>query len=337
MSELAGIFNFNNEPLRDEQREQLLILWNGLKERSPDGGDIVFQGPVGMCYRAFHTNRESRLERQPYAGPNKELLAGDLRLDNRDELISKLRDVLRNAPDEITDIELSMAAYQKWGETFPLHLIGEFALMLFDPMNNRFLLARDHIGARTLYWQMDAERLICSSEMTSLVNVTGIEREVNEEYVAGFLTRHPEPGLTAYKNIHAVKPAHRIVITVAGQSHEERFWGLDPNKEIRYQRDQDYEEDLKTHLFDAVRSTLRTDLPVMAELSGGLDSSTIVCVADQIISMGYAQTHSLETVSSVSDESQQSDERRFIRRVEEKGVSKAITSGTKTSVFSHRS
>src|SRR5258705_7083236 len=169
MSELAGFFNFNNEPLRDEQREQLLILWNSLEERGPDGGDVVVKGPVGMCYRAFHTNRESRLERQPFIGANGEVLVGDLRLDKRDELISMLRGLLRRGPGEITDIELAMAAYQRWGEMFPLHLVGEFALMLYDPNNNKVLLARDHIGARPMYYHCDKDRLICSSELGPLL------------------------------------------------------------------------------------------------------------------------------------------------------------------------
>ena len=317
MSAFAGIFNFNNEPLREDQREKLLILWNGLEERGPDGGDMVVKGPVGMCYRAFHTNRESRLERQPFIGANGEVMVGDLRLDNRDELVSKLRDLLRRRPGEITDIGLVMAAFQKWGDMFPFHVVGEFALMLYDPTHEEALLTRDHIGARTLYYHSDEERLICSSQLGPLLDVVGIPLEVNDEYVAGFLTNSTDLGLTSYKNVHALKPAHTLQLDTYRQLRERRYWCLDPGKEIRYQKDEDYEEDFKRHFFEAVRAPLRSDLPVMAELSGGLDSSSIVCVADRIIADGQAKAPGLGTVSSVSDESQQSDERKFIRLVEE--------------------
>ena len=317
MSALAGIFNFNNEPLRNDQREKLLILWNDLEERGPDGGDMVVKGPVGMCYRAFHTNRESRLERQPFIGANGEVIVGDLRLDNRDELSSKLRGLLQKSPDEITDIELAMAAYRRWEDVFPLHLVGEFALILYNPAREEVLLARDYIGARTLYYYSDKERLICSSQLGPLLDVVEVPLEVNDEYIAGLLTHHLDVGLTPYRNIHAVKPAHTVLIDPCRRFRERRYWSLDPSKEIRYQKDQDYEEDFKRHFFEAVRAPLRSDLPVMAELSGGLDSSSIVCVADQIIAVGRAKTPRLETVSSVSDECQRSDERKFIGLVEE--------------------
>lgn len=317
MSALAGIFNFNNEPLREDQKEQLLILWNGLEERGPDGGNVVIKGPLGTCYRAFHTNRESRLESQPLVSANGKVVVGDLRLDNRAELISKLRGLLRSGTGEITDIQLVMAAYEKWNDTFPLHLVGEFAVMLYDPMSQEIVLARDHVGTRTLYYHRDKHRLICSSELRPLLNVIGISLQVDNEYVAGFLTNSPDPGLTSFKNIYAVKPAHIVLIGTFGQFRERCYWGLDPAKEIRYQKDEDYEEDFKSHFSAAVCAPLRSDLPVMAELSGGLDSSSIVCVADQILADGRTPAPRLETVSSVSDESPASDERKFIHLVEE--------------------
>jgi asparagine synthase (glutamine-hydrolysing) len=103
-----------------------------------------------------------------------------------------------------------------------------------------------------------------------------------------------------------------------GQLRVRRFWGLDPNREIRYKTDAEYEEHFR-HLFrEAVRCRLRVDGPVWAELSGGLDSSSIVCMADQIIKSGEAQASRLETVSLVYDEASKSDERKYIRFVEEK-------------------
>ena len=317
MSELAGIFNFNNEPLREEQREQLLLLWNSLEERGPDGGDVVVKGPVGMCYRAFHTNRESRLERQPFIGADREVLAGDLRLDNRDELIPKLRGLLRRGPGEITDIELVMAAYQRWGEMFPLHLVGEFALMLYDPNNSNLLLARDHIGVRPLYYHCDKDRLICSSELGSLLDVAGIPLEVNDEFVAGYLMYDPEPELTAYKNIHSVKPFHVMTFSCDGRMNEKRYWDLSWIKPIRYKNDAEYEDEFNFHFSNAVRGPLRTDRPVFSDLSGGLDSSSIVCVAHQAIQQGEVQAPELITVSLVSNGSPTSDQRKYIRYVEE--------------------
>jgi asparagine synthase (glutamine-hydrolysing) len=317
MSALGGIFNFNNEPLRKEQQEYLLKLWNSLEERGPDGGDAIVQGPIGMCYKAFHTNRESRTERQPFIGANKEALVGDLRLDNRDELICKLRGLLHKEAGETTDIELAMAAYQRWGEVFPLHLVGEFALMLYDPNNSKVLLARDHIGVRPLYYQFDRNRLICASELEPLLEIAGIPLEVNDDFVAGYLMYDPEPELTPCKNIYSVKPFHVTTFSRDGRMNEARYWDLSRIRPIRYKHELEYEDEFNFHFGNAVRSPLRTDRPAFADLSGGLDSSSIVCVAHQAIQQQEVQAPGLTTVSLVSSGSPTSDQRKYIRYVEE--------------------
>jgi asparagine synthetase B (glutamine-hydrolysing) len=318
MSALAGILNFNNEPLRDEQWEQLLILWNGLEERGPDGGEVIVKNAVGMCYRAFHTNRESRLERQPLIGINGEVLVGDLRIDNRDELIAKLRGLLRSRSGEITDIELIMAAYQRWGETFPLHLVGEFALVLYDLNSGTALLARDHIGARPLHYHYDKHRLIWSSELAPLLDVAAIPLQVNEEFIAGYLMYDPEPELTAYKNIHSVKPFHVVIFSCDGQLTEKVYWDLGRIKSIRYKHEREYDDEFNFHFSNAVRAPLRSDRPVFSDLSGGLDSSSIVCIAHQAIKHAEVQAPNLVTVSLVSSGSPTSDQRKYIRHVEER-------------------
>jgi asparagine synthase (glutamine-hydrolysing) len=150
-----------------------------------------------------------------------------------------------------------------------------------------------------------------------LLDLAGIDLEVNDEYIAGYLTRGPEPDLTPYKNIYAVHPGH-YVIAQNGRLRAQRFWGLDPNREIRYQTDGEYEERFR-HLFrEAVRRRLRVDGPVGINLSGGFDSSAIVCMADEIFGSGDAEASGIETISHVYDEAVRSDERNFIRCVEEK-------------------
>jgi asparagine synthase (glutamine-hydrolysing) len=313
MSAIGGIINFDSKPA---DPTQLTDLWERLAHRGPDGGDLIIDGPVGICYRAFHTNRQSRLEKQPLISRDGRVLALDGRIDNRDELISDLRSELPGERADITDVEIVMAAFSRWGEDCLPRLIGEFAIILWDPMRQVLLLARDHIGARTLYYHQNAKRLICSSELEPLVALVGTSLTVNEEYVAGFLAYDPEPELTPYNDFHAVKPFHSICISRAGKSRERRYWGLAETKELRYPTDRDYEEHFYQHIRDAVRAPLRSDLTVFADLSGGLDSSTIVCVADQLIAAGDVSTPRLETVSDVSDSCPTSDERKFIRHVE---------------------
>jgi len=265
-------------------------------------------------YRAFHTNRESRLEKQPLVSREGHILAWDGRLDNREEMISLLRQELNG---DRTDVAIAMAAYRKFGIDFLPRLIGDFALALWEPRARTLLLARDAVGPRPLYYHANAERIIWSSELMPLLDFAGIELEVNDEYVAGYLTNGPAPELTPYKDIHAVHPGYTLDVR-DGRLKAQRYWGLDSNLEIRYRTDGEYEEHFR-HLFrEAVRRRLRVDGPVWGSLSGGLDSSAIICMADEIIAAGEAEASRLETVSYVYDEATSSDERKFIRAVEEK-------------------
>ncbi len=310
MSAIGGVFNFNNNPV-----DPYLVsrLWFGLMDRGPDGGDVAIDGSVGLCYRAFHTNRESRLESQPFVSGNGSVLAFDGRIDNREELIAKIGGLRQ----DITDVEIIIAAFLKWGDDFAEHVVGEFALALWDLHRRRLLLARDHIGTRTLYFYKDEERLIFSSELEPLLDAADVPLEIDDEYIAGYLIYDPEPHLTPYKHVHSVKPFHVISIAKDGNLREWPYWGLNRKKEIRYQKDEDYEADFLEHFRAAVGAPLRSDLPVCADLSGGLDSSAIVCVADELIPGGKVATPRLEAVSHVSDGSPSSDERKFIRYVEE--------------------
>ena len=310
MSAIGGIINFDGGPIDDEVLTQLA---QGLEPFGPDGGSIVRLDSGGMVYRAFHTNLESRSERQPLVQHGCVLL-WDGRLDNREELIRLLGDELKA---DRSDSALVMAAYKKWGTGFLERIIGDFALSLWDASSRTLFLARDPIGARLLFYQADSERFLWSSRLEALLGVPGTTFAVNDEYVASYLSSQPIPELTPYKNIYAVPPGN-VLSVHEGKITIRRFWSLDPAKEIRYRSDHEYEEHFLELFTDAVRARLRVDGPVWADLSGGLDSSSIVCVADRILEKEAVQARRLETVSAVFDHSPSSDERRFIRIIEEK-------------------
>lgn len=314
MSAIGGVFNFRNKPI---DCEQLNRLWMSLSERGPDGGDLMLDGAVGLCYRAFHTDRESRHETQPFVSRDGHMLVCDGRIDNRAELIAKLGGVLSSKQEIVTDVEIVMAAFLKWGYEFAEHVVGEFAFALWDTRARRLLLGRDHIGARTLYFHRDEDRVIFSSELEPLIEVAGVPLEVNDEYIAGYLIYDPEPHLTPYKNFHSVSPFHLISVARDGQLRKWAYWSLDRIKDIRYQTDDQYEADFLDRFKAAVGAPLRSDLPVCADLSGGLDSSAIVCAADELIAGGTVAAPRLESISQVSEGSPSSDERKFIRYVEE--------------------
>src|SRR5215211_2809224 len=166
MSAIGGIINFGGGPTDDEVLTQLA---QALETYGPDGGSIARLDSAGIVYRAFHTNLESRSERQPLVQHGC-TLAWDGRLDNREELIRLLRDELR---EDRSDSALVIAAYKKWGTGFLEHIIGDFALSLWNWSSQTLFLARDPVGARLLFYQVDGERFLWSSRLEALLALPG--------------------------------------------------------------------------------------------------------------------------------------------------------------------
>ena len=310
MSGIGGLFNFDGAPV---DYQIVTALGQGLATRGPDGGNHVTAGSVSMVYRAFHTNRESRLESQPLVSRSGHILCWDGRLDNREELIGLLSDELRG---DHTDVALVMAGYLKWGCNCFSRIIGDFALSLWDPSSRSIILARDATGSRDLYYHLNERRILWASDLKLLVKQADVAMEVSDDYVAAYLTRLPEPWQTPFKHIDAVPPAHAAIVH-NGKLKLQRTWGLNPNFKIQYKSDAEYEEHFRQLFHEAVKCRLRADRPVWADLSGGLDSSSIVCMANQLIRSGETQATQLRTVSCIRDESPSSSELKFIRIIED--------------------
>jgi asparagine synthase (glutamine-hydrolysing) len=311
MSGIGGIFNFSNQPVDEAV---LATLGEALSRRGPDGGRELRVGPVGMSYRAFHTNRVSKSETQPFVTRFGHMLAWDGRLDNRDDLLVHFPNGLDG---DKTDAALVMASYLEWDVEALPRIIADFVLSLYDPTKKTILLARDPFGTRTLYYSANDRQLFWSSTLHGLLLAARIDPQVDDEYIAGYMTLQPEMSHSPYKNISAVAPGH-VVVVRRGIIQQQRFWTPDPKKEIRYGKDTEYEDHFLQLFRDAVRCRLQVDRPVWSELSGGLDSSSIVCIADQVLDRNEASAPRLETVSYIDRESETSDDQSFIRLVEEK-------------------
>ncbi len=311
MSAQAGIWNFGGKPV---DKSLLRKLGDAIAQYAPDGETTYTDGIVTMLYRPFHTTLESRLEHQPHASPQGLVITWDGRLDNRDELISQVADALRG---DQTDVAIVAAAYEKWGSHSFEKLIGDWALTIWDPHDQILLMARDYVGTRQLYYYSKYDSLCWSTTLESLVIFSGATFTLNEEYVAGYLAFWPKAELTPYREIHAVPPAH-FIRAHDGEVSLHRYCNYDPGKPIRYKTDAEYQEHFREVFRLAVRRRLRSDSPILAELSGGLDSSAIVCMADDILANEGAPTPRLDTLSLYTLDDPGSDDFSYFTKVEEK-------------------
>ncbi len=310
MSAIAGVLTGGS---RDSaQRSAILAPMSAaLAACGPDDVHVVDDGSAAMAFRALHVRADSRLSRQPLTTGDGLSIAWDGRLDNRQTLLPHL-DVDAGA----SDVEVVLAAYRRWHEGFVAWLVGDFAVALRDARRQRLYLARDPFAARPLFFAARPEAVLWASTVRALAASGLVPLEVDDRWVGAYLISAPGANRTPFAAVEVVAPGELITMT-PDRRRRRRFWEPDGSRSVRYQRDEDYEEAFRELFVASVRNRLRASGPVMAELSGGLDSSSIVCVADGLIAGGDVEASEIHTQSWVYDHAAAADERPFIEVVEQ--------------------
>ena len=200
-----------------------------------------------------------------------------------------------------TDTETIVHLYEDLGLDCFEHLNGMFAIAIWDSLRNRLVLARDRLGKKPLYYTVQNGRLLFASELKSLLQVPGIQKQMDPGAVDLYLTYQyiPHPH-SIYQGIHKLPPGHFAVFE-NGQVRVESFWKVDWSKEISIDQSTASKK-LKELLLDSVRIRLRSDVPLGAFLSGGIDSSLVVAIAQQQLqtpirtfSIGFSESDFDET------------------------------------------
>jgi asparagine synthase (glutamine-hydrolysing) len=311
MSVIFGTWNFEGRRRSPEYLDQVHA---SLSPYGPDGFHSYSDEEVSIGYHAFHTTRDSYPESQPLVTKSGLVVAWDGRLDNREELIAQCRDTL---PNDSADVCIVAAAYERWGTECFGRIIGDWALSAWDPAHRSLILAKDPVGPQQLYYSLGPDALNWSTVLDPLVLYAGTAFLLDEEYIAGCLSLFPASHLTPYAGIQSV-PSSTFVRFQNGSRTVTKYWDFDPSKQIRHKSDADYEDHFRTVFAEAVRRRLRSHAPVLAELSGGMDSSSIVCMAHQEISRKASDTTRLDTLSYFDDSEPGWNEYPYFTKVEEK-------------------
>ena len=179
-----------------------------------------------------------------------------------------------------TDTETIVHLYEDLGLECFEHLNGMFALAIWDGPKDRLVLARDRMGKKPLYYTLQNGRLIFASELKSLMTLPETSREIDPGSIDLYLTYQyiPHPH-SIFKGIHKLPPGHFAVFE-NGELTVQKYWSIDWSKEIQIDQPTASSQ-LRTMLTDAIRIRLRSDVPLGAFLSGGIDSSLVVAIAQK--------------------------------------------------------
>jgi asparagine synthase (glutamine-hydrolysing) len=243
-------------------------------------------------------------------------ITADSRIDNRVELLASLG-LVPDPRQDITDSDLILRAYERWGEHCPEKLLGDFAFAIWDQPRLTLFCARDHFGVKPFYYFRSDQAFFFASEIKALLCLAEVPRYVNEMRVADFLVPNlQDTTMTFYKDILRLPPAHRLTVCTDAVLIR-RYWSLDPAREVHCRSNEEYAEGFREIFTDAVRVRVRCGLPLGSMLSGGLDSSSIVCVARQL--MASSGDRRLHTFSAVFPNLPECDESPFIQTVLDQG------------------
>jgi asparagine synthase (glutamine-hydrolysing) len=181
-----------------------------------------------------------------------------------------------------TDPDLVLAAYSRWGVTCLGRIVGDFAFALWDGSTRTLVCARDPLGVKPLYYHWDGARLLFGSEVEALFSDRSVPRRPDEATIADFLLMgFRDPAATFFAGIRQLPPAHALLLTQQGLRLQ-RYWDVDPSRELRYARPEDYLDEFRERFSAAVRCRLRGASPAGIFLSGGIDSTLVAAVAETV-------------------------------------------------------
>lgn len=179
-----------------------------------------------------------------------------------------------------SDSETVLHLYEDLGPECFEHLNGMFAIGIWDRNKRRLILARDRLGKKPLFYQYKNRQLLFGSELKALAEAPDFDRTISAGAIDQFLTYQyvPHPN-SIYSGTKKLPPGHFAIVDETGV-HVRNYWNLDPSIEEEISRDEAVSS-LKELLNDSIRLRLRSDVPLGAFLSGGIDSSLMVALSQQ--------------------------------------------------------
>jgi asparagine synthase (glutamine-hydrolysing) len=311
MTAIAAILTSGQAPCA-----QLGAMMNAMQPRIRDDSAVWSAGGLALGAAVLHTTAESLETAQPHTNHDASLaLVMDGYLTNWEELRCDLLArgaKLRNR----SDAELVLCAYEQWGEQCAARIEGEFAFIIADQRARRLYAARDHQGLRPLYHYRDGNTVLLASDLAAIMAAAQRKPELNQDYLAvvasGQWYLH---NATVWQGIERVPQAHWMSFAEDQPDRpvQRQYYQLPVEVTQVYRREEDYVEHYRAMLFDAVRRTARSHRPLAITVSGGLDSSAIFSIADELEKAGDLPAPGLQGYTLAGDEGTRAYELPFAR------------------------
>ena len=311
MSAIFGIIDFEGRPI---ENEWIKSMQNDLAHRGPDRQDLYQEESMFFGHMLLQVTPESVHDTSPYVEEGF-VITAYARLDEREAIMDRL-----NTPQAereiITDPLLLLRSFLKFGKDFVKDIYGDFAFAIWNKEKKELFCARDQMGAKPFLYYYDDNRFVFSTELKSIVNLPFVQTEIDNEILRNeAIGLCDAPTRTVWKNIFRLHSAHYLELDKTRFSIS-RYWDLEIQKNNALKTEEDWAGALKELLEKVISDHTRVLGEVGVPLSGGLDSSTIACIAARKFAKENKKIVSASSVlDDTSSEPGLTDEKEFINAV----------------------
>ncbi len=281
MCGICGVFGYRDGAPASEQSVRSMA--DAIAHRGPDGEGYFVDGAVGLGHRRLSIIDLSEGGAQPmHSHSGRYVIVFNGEIYNYLELRQQL--AARGARFRShSDTEVLLQLFEQDGPDCVHKLNGMFAFAVWDRQAHTLFAARDRFGVKPFYWYERNGRLAFASEIKALFRLGELAPEMDGRGLADYLTfQFCLDDKTLFREVRRLPPGHTLTVRAGEAPVVRKYWDLDFTVDTVHSAEY-YEHQLLRLLEDSVRLQLRADVPLGAHLSGGLDSSTVACLATSLL------------------------------------------------------
>ena len=296
---MCGITVIIDQKNRTVQKEELEQVTDLVAHRGPDHAGYFFGDHFAFGHRRLSILDLSEKGNQPFHYKNRFTITYNGEVYNYVELRTQL--IAKGYSFESdTDTEVILAAYDYWGKDCVQHFNGMWAFALFDQKEQILFCSRDRFGIKPFYYSLIGHKFCMASEIKQFTGIQAWSPRLNKVQAYEFLALgyHDHHNATFFDGVEQLRAGHNLVYNLQNHSFEiEQYYNIREkvgNCSLSFDA---AKEEFYTLFTDAIRLRLRSDVKVGTSLSGGLDSSAVVCVMHELLN-AQKSTAKQESVSA---------------------------------------
>jgi len=284
-------------------------MMQSIKHRGPDGEGSFVEDNIALGHVRLSIIDLSEEANQPmFSDDDNLVIVFNGEIYNYQEIKKELTEKYHFKTN--SDTEVILNAYKEWGEDCLHKFNGMFAFAIYDRTEKKLFAARDPFGIKPFYYYFSENYFVFGSEIKAILASDTVKAELNEEMLYDFIifNRTDHTAQTSFKHISNLRPGHKIQLHTQTADFKISQWYFLPEINENKLSFEENAHALLGKLSESIKLHLVSDVPVGSALSGGLDSSSIVCLMRQLMLANMP----LHTFSAVYDNAWEKDEKKYV-------------------------